>query len=64
MELIQNIWTRFGFRGNPFDTSALAAAAESLLPIGQAIVGREMKSPESNYGEGQTGCDNVLCDFV
>lgn len=47
MELIQNIWTRFGFRGNPFDTSALAAANESLLPIAQAIVGREMESPES-----------------
>lgn len=47
MELIQNIWTRFGFRGNPFDTAALAAAAESLLPIAQAIVGREMESPES-----------------
>lgn len=47
MELTQNIWERYGFRGNPFDTGALSATAESLLPISQAIVGREMDSPES-----------------
>ncbi|MBM4331092.1 MAG: hypothetical protein FJ117_07665 [Deltaproteobacteria bacterium] len=47
MELFQNIWARYGFRGNPFDTSALAASAGALLPISQAIVGRGMDSPES-----------------
>ena len=47
MELIQNVWTRFGFRGNPFDTAALSASGSALLPIAQAIVGREMESPES-----------------
>ncbi|MBI1925927.1 hypothetical protein HYR99_16955 [Candidatus Poribacteria bacterium] len=47
MELSQNIWERYGFRGNPFDTGALSASANALLPIAQAIVGREMESPES-----------------
>jgi predicted transcriptional regulator len=47
MELVQNIWARYGFRGNPFDTGALSASADLLLPIAQAIVGREMDSPES-----------------
>jgi hypothetical protein len=47
MELTQDIWSRYGFRGNPFDTMALSASAQSLLPIGQAIVGRGMESPES-----------------
>jgi DNA-binding MarR family transcriptional regulator len=46
-ELSQNIWERYGFRGNPFDTRALSASAESTLPIAQAIVGRGMESPES-----------------
>jgi hypothetical protein len=46
-ELSQNIWERYGFRGNPFDTRALSASAESILPIAQAIVGRGMESPES-----------------
>jgi len=47
MELVQNIWTRYGFRGNPFDTAALSAMAEDILPIAKAIVGRGMDSPES-----------------
>ncbi|MEK9138229.1 MAG: hypothetical protein AAB393_13975 [Bacteroidota bacterium] len=46
-ELIQNIWSRYGFRGNPFDTAALSASAGALLPISKAIVGREMESNES-----------------
>jgi hypothetical protein len=46
-ELSQNIWERYGFRGNPFNTQALSASAESILPIAQAIVGRGMESPES-----------------
>jgi len=47
MELVQNIWTRYGFRDNPFDTAALSATAGDLLPIAKAIVGRGMDSPES-----------------
>ncbi len=47
MELSQNIWERYGFRGNPFDTGALSAFAGALLPIAHAIVGREMESTES-----------------
>jgi hypothetical protein len=47
VDLSQNIWGRYGFRGNPFDTGALSASADSLLPIAQAIVGREMEAPES-----------------
>jgi len=50
MELVQNIWTRYGFRGNPFDTAALSASAGTLLPIAQAIVGRGMDSAESKKG--------------
>ena len=46
-ELIQNIWSRYGFRGNPFDTAALSASAGALLPISKAIVGRGMESNES-----------------
>jgi len=46
-ELSQSLWERYGFRGNPFNTHALSASAESILPIAQAIVGRGMESPES-----------------
>jgi hypothetical protein len=46
-ELSQNIWERYGFRGNPFNTQALSASAESILPIAQAIIGRGIESPES-----------------
>lgn len=52
MELVQNIWTRYGFRGNPFDTAALSASAGALLPIAQAIVGRGMNSAESKKISG------------
>jgi len=47
MELVQNIWTRYGFRGNPFDTAALSATAGDLLPIPEATAGRRLGSPES-----------------
>lgn len=47
MELIQNIWPRYGFRGNPFDTAVLSASAGALLPVGKAIAGRDMESTES-----------------
>lgn len=47
MELIQNIWSRYGFRSNPFDTAALSVSAGALLPVSKAIVGRDMESNES-----------------
>jgi hypothetical protein len=40
-ELIQNIWSRYGFQGNPFDTAALSASAGALLPVSKAIVGSD-----------------------
>jgi hypothetical protein len=58
MELVQNIWARYGFRGNPFDTSALSASAGALLPISQAIVGREVDSPESKIQR-----ERMICKF-
>ena len=52
MELIQDIWSRYGFQGNPFDTAALSASAGTLLPIGKAIVGRDVESTESKMLSG------------
>lgn len=45
--LTQNLWERYGFKGNPFDTRALSTAAQSILPITKAFVGRDMSSRES-----------------
>ncbi len=47
MELTQNLWERFGFRDNPFDTRALSLSSNALLPITKAFVGRGMDSKES-----------------
>lgn len=47
MELTQNLWERFGFRDNPFDTRALSLSSNALLPITKAFVGRGMDSEES-----------------
>jgi hypothetical protein len=47
VELTQNLWERFGFRDNPFDTRALSLSPGSLLPVAEAFVGRGMNSPES-----------------
>ena len=47
MELTQNLWERFGFRDNPFDTRALSLSNNALLPITKAFVGRGMDSEES-----------------
>jgi hypothetical protein len=52
LELSQNIWERYGFRGNPFDTRALSASAGALLPISEAFVGRGMESSESRLLTG------------
>ncbi|HCP32066.1 TPA: hypothetical protein DIT45_02300 [Candidatus Acetothermia bacterium] len=47
MELTQNLWERFGFRDNPFDTRALSLSNNALLPITKAFVGRDTHSKES-----------------
>ncbi len=46
--LTQNLWERYGFRDNPFDTRALSLSPGSLLPVADAFVGRAMSSIESN----------------
>jgi hypothetical protein len=45
--LTQNLWERYGFRDNPFDTRALSLSPGSLLSVADAFVGRAMNSPES-----------------
>jgi DNA-binding transcriptional ArsR family regulator len=47
VELTQNLWERFGFRDNPYDTRALSFSENALLPIAKAFIGREMDSKES-----------------
>jgi hypothetical protein len=47
MELTQNLWERYGFRDNPFDTRALSLSPGSLLSVAEAFVGRGMGSTES-----------------
>ena len=44
--LTQNLWERFGFRDNPFDTRALSISPESALSVAEAFVGRGEKSTE------------------
>ena len=45
--LTQNLWERFGFRDNPYDTRALSLSPESALSVAEAFVGRGAKSHES-----------------
>ncbi len=40
MELRQDIWAKFGLRGNPFETQALSLAKHSNLTVMNAFVGR------------------------
>jgi DNA-binding transcriptional ArsR family regulator len=47
VELTQNLWERYGFRDNPFDTRALSLSPGSLLSVADAFVGRGMNSTES-----------------
>lgn len=47
VELTQNLWERYGFRDNPFDTRALSMSPGSLLSVAEAFVGRGMNSTES-----------------
>ena len=44
--LTQNLWERFGFRDNPYDTRALSLSPESALSVAEAFVGRGEKSNE------------------
>jgi len=48
VELTQNLWERFGFRDNPYDTRALSFSERALLPITKAFIGRDMESSESH----------------
>ncbi len=44
--LTQNLWERFGFQDNPYDTRALSPSPESALSVAEAFVGRGEKSTE------------------
>lgn len=46
-DLTQNVWTKYGFRGNPFDTKALSTSPQDPLFVMQALVGRERSCSES-----------------
>jgi DNA-binding transcriptional ArsR family regulator len=45
-KLTQNLWERFGFRDNPYDTRALSLAPETSLSVAAAFVGRDRHSAE------------------
>lgn len=45
-QLDQNFWNKYGFKNNPYDTTALTLYADSLLPIAKAFVGRGQESRE------------------
>jgi len=47
MGLNQDLWSNYGFRNNPFDTTALTLYTDSLFPISGTYVGRGVKSRES-----------------
>jgi len=63
-ELTQNLWERFGFRDNPFDTRALSLTTESRLSVAKAFVGRDKGSSESslmtNFLKNPTGGSIVV----
>ena len=46
LQRTQNLWERFGFRDNPFDTRALSLSPDSALSVAEAFVGRGEKSNE------------------
>ncbi len=39
-ELTQNLWERYGFSSNPFDTKALSLSDGALLSVSDAYVSR------------------------
>lgn len=63
-ELTQNLWERFGFRDNPFDTRALSLTTESCLSVANAFVGHDKRSSESslmtNFLKNPTGGNIVV----
>lgn len=44
--LTQNLWERFGFSDNPYDTRALSMSPGSALSVAAAFVGRDRASAE------------------
>ena len=62
-ELTQNIWARYGFRDNPYDTKALSIT--NNLPITKAYIERE-DSPDArrimNYYLHQTEGGNIIVE--
>lgn len=45
--LSQNLWIKYGLKGNPFDTSPLSQEGNAFLPLSEAIVGRGLDTKES-----------------
>ena len=45
--LSQNMWSRYGFSSNPFDINPLSEDKNTLLPVSEAIVGRDFETKES-----------------
>ena len=46
LKLTQNLWERFGFSDNPYDTRALSLSPATSLSVAAAFVGRDKKSTE------------------
>lgn len=46
-QLTQNLWERYGFRDNPFDTRALSLTPQAPLSVAEAFVGRSMECEEA-----------------
>jgi hypothetical protein len=42
----QNLWERYGFRDNPFDTRALSVSPEAALPVSAAYIHRQSSDIE------------------
>ncbi len=54
MELTQNLWERYGFTGNPFDTRALSLSSEAPLSIKNAYLERP----------ADVDADNLMTNFL
>lgn len=54
MELTQNLWERYGFTGNPFDTRALSLSSQAPLSVEHAYVKRS----------GDADADNLITNFL
>jgi hypothetical protein len=61
MELMQNLWERYGFRDNAFDTRALSLSPGSLLSVAEAFVGRGMGATESKLMTEECGNSCSTC---